>query len=94
MDKEKLNRHWQSSRRLLWKVLAAWFVFAYLIHFFVGALNNITIPMLGFPLGYYAAAQGSLLAFVIIIFCFARAQEKIDAEHGVAESDNNNMEAK
>lgn len=87
MDKEKLSRHWRASRALLWKVLAAWFVFAYLIHFFVAGLNEISL--LGFPLGYYAAAQGSLLAFVVIIFLFARAQEKIDAEHGLSEDDNN-----
>lgn len=88
MDKEKLNKHWQASRGLLWKVLAAWFVFAYLIHFFVATLNEITL--FGFPLGYYAAAQGSLFAFVVIIFLFARAQEKIDAEHGLSEDQNNN----
>ncbi len=83
MDKEILDKHWQSSRRLLWKVLAAWFFFAYVIHLFVGALNEATVG--GFPLGYYFAAQGSLFAFVVIIFCFARAQEKIDTAHGVDE---------
>lgn len=90
MDKEKLDKHWRASRGLLWKVLGAWFFFAYLIHFFVARLNEISL--FGFPLGYYAAAQGSLLAFVIIIFAFAKAQEKIDAEHGLSE-DHNTTEA-
>ena len=47
------------------------------------ALNNVVI--LGFPLGYYMAAQGSLIVFVILIFWFASRQNAIDEEFGVAE---------
>ena len=43
--------------------------------------------MLGFPLGFYMAAQGSLIVFVVMLFLFARQQDKIDREHGVAEDD-------
>jgi len=50
---------------------------------FVEQLNNITI--IGFPLGFYMAAQGSLIAFVIMLFWFARKQNSIDEEHGVEE---------
>ena len=35
-------------------------------------LNNIVI--LGFPLGFYMAAQGSLIVFVVMLFWFARKQ--------------------
>ena len=42
---------------------------------------------LGFPLGFYMAAQGSLIVFVVLIFWFARTQDKIDREFGVAEDD-------
>jgi putative solute:sodium symporter small subunit len=33
------------------------------------------------------AAQGSLIAFVIMLFVFAKQQDKIDRDHGVAEDD-------
>jgi putative solute:sodium symporter small subunit len=33
------------------------------------------------------AAQGSLIAFVVILFWFAKAQDAIDRKHGVAEDD-------
>lgn len=69
----------------MWIVLALWFFFSFVIHFFVNALNNIVI--LGFPLGFYMAAQGSLIAFVIIIFWYAHKQNRIDAEYGVAEDE-------
>jgi len=64
-------------------MLGLWFFFSFVIHIFVNGLNNIVI--LGFPLGFYMAAQGSLIAFVIMLFWFARKQNAIDEEHGVAE---------
>ena len=71
----------------MFKHLGAWLFFGYLIHFFVGPLTAIKIPILGFPLGFYMAAQGSLIAFVVILFVFARKQDQIDREFGMAEDD-------
>jgi len=65
--------------------LGLWAFFGYIIHFFVHSLNKIVV--LGFPLGFYMAAQGSLIAFVIMLFVFARQQDNIDREFGVAEDD-------
>ena len=65
--------------------LGVWFFFGYIIHMFVKQLNTITVPILGFPLGFYMAAQGSLIVFVVMLFMFARQQNKIDREHGYAE---------
>ena len=64
-------------------MLGLWIFFSFIVHMFVNALNNIVI--LGFPLGYYMAAQGSLIAFVVMLFWFARRQNAIDEEYGVAE---------
>jgi putative solute:sodium symporter small subunit len=75
--------YWNDTRRLMFIMLALWVFFGYVIHMFVVSLNDIVI--LGFPLGYYMAAQGSLIAFVIMLFWFARKQNSIDEEHGVAE---------
>jgi putative solute:sodium symporter small subunit len=54
---------------------------------FVVPLNKIIIPILGFPLGFYMAAQGSLIVFVVMLFMFARQQNRIDSEHGYAEEE-------
>ena len=75
--------YWNKTRNLMFVMLALWFFFGYVIHMFVGSLNSITF--IGFPLGFYMAAQGSLIAFVIMLFVFARKQNAIDEEHGVAE---------
>ena len=65
--------------------LGVWIFFGYIIHMFVKQLNAITIPVLQFPLGFYMAAQGSLIVFVVMLFMFARQQNKIDTDHGYAE---------
>lgn len=79
--------HWSRTRTLMFTHLGIWFVFGYIVHMFVKPLNHITIPILNFPLGFYMAAQGSLIIFVVMLFVFAKQQDKIDREHGVAEDD-------
>jgi putative solute:sodium symporter small subunit len=79
--------HWGATTRLMWVMLAIWLFFGYIVHMFVNQLNQFTIPVLQFPLGFYMAAQGSLIAFVVMLFVFARQQDRIDREHGVAEDD-------
>ena len=73
--------YWEKTRGLMLVILAAWFVFSFLIHFWAPQLN--TIRILGFPLGYYMAAQGSLIAFVLMCVWNAKSQDKIDHEFGV-----------
>lgn len=77
--------HWRKTTNLMLIHLGIWAFFGYVVHMFVYVLNKVVI--LGFPLGFYMAAQGSLIAFVVILFVFARQQDRIDREHGFAEED-------
>ena len=81
------DAHWRKTSNLMWLHLAVWFFFGYIVQMFVVPLNKITIPILNFPLGFYMAAQGSLIVFVVQLFMFARQQDKIDREFGMAEED-------
>jgi len=65
--------------------LAIWFVFSFVVHWFAPQLNKFSI--LQFPIGFYMAAQGSLVVFVVQLFVFAKQQDRIDRESGVAEED-------
>ena len=77
--------HWRRTTNLMFMHLGVWVFFGYIIHMFVKQLNAFTIPILGFPLGFYMAAQGSLIVFVVMLFMFARQQNQIDHDHGYAE---------
>ena len=77
--------HWGATSKLMWIALVIWAFFSFVIHFFVNSLNSIVI--FGFPLGFWFAAQGSLIVFVALLFWFARKQDSIDREYGFAEED-------
>ena len=47
-----------------------------------------TMSFLGYPLAYYMTAQGSLLAFVVMLFWTANKQENIDEEFGYGERED------
>ena len=77
------DAYWTKTSRLMWTIMALWFFFSFIIPAFAVQLNNVVIA--GFPLGFYMAAQGSLVAYVVLCFWNASAQNKIDEEFGVAE---------
>jgi len=79
------DRYWKRTSGLMWTMMALWLFFSFIVHFFVNSLNAISI--LGFPIGFYMAAQGSLIAFVVMLFIYAKRQDRIDREEGVAEED-------
>ncbi|MFL1462333.1 DUF4212 domain-containing protein [Roseococcus sp. DSY-14] len=75
--------YWRKTSALMWTVLAIWFVASFVVHVFAPSLNAVRV--LGFPLGFYMAAQGSLVVFVVGLWWFARRQNQIDEEFGVQE---------
>ena len=82
-DVSQKEVHWNRTRNLMIVNLAIWFVFSFVVHWFAASLNNISF--MHFPLGYYMAAQGSLIVFVVQLFIFVRMQDNIDRECGMAE---------
>lgn len=85
MSDSNVEAHWRKTSSLMWLTVGLWAFFSFFIHMFAPWLNNIRI--FGFPFGFYMAAQGSLIAFVAMLFWFAKAQDNIDREFGMAEED-------
>ncbi len=81
----KRELHWRRTRNLMITHLVIWFIFSFVVHWFAPQLNKISF--LQFPVGFYMAAQGSLVVFVVQLFIFAKQQDNIDRESGVAEED-------
>jgi putative solute:sodium symporter small subunit len=82
-DRQK-EAYWRYNITLTTILLVIWFVVTYIISVVMaGWLNQYTI--LGFPFGYYMAAQGSLAIFVIEIAVYAYLMNKKDREYGIVE---------
>ena len=78
------DRYWARTSTLMWIMFVLWVFFSFVIHFFVGPLNEI--KFLGFPLGFYMAAQGSLFIYLALIWYYNRRMRQLDAEHGIDET--------
>jgi putative solute:sodium symporter small subunit len=82
-EKQK-EEYWSYNIRLTTILLVIWFVVTYIISgLMAGWLNQFTV--LGFPMGYYMAAQGSLAIFVIEIAVYAKLMNAKDEEYGIQE---------
>ena len=84
-DMSRREEHWARTKRLMIITLSIWFFFSFVIHWFAPQLNQVTF--FGWPLGFYMAAQGSEIVFVVTLFWFAKTQDAIDRDCGFAEED-------
>lgn len=83
MDKSG-QAYWFAVLKLLASVLGVWFIVSYGFGIlFVEALNNFHLG--GYPLGFWFAHQGSMYAFVAIIFIFAKLMGNLDKKFDVHE---------
>ncbi|MBM5788135.1 MAG: DUF4212 domain-containing protein [Pelagibacterales bacterium] len=85
MATPKQEAHWQATKRLMIITMLLWFFFSTVVFMFAADINGV--KFLGYPLGYYMTAQGSMLAFIIMIFWSNNRQEKIDREYGFSDED-------
>lgn len=83
LDTAQMQKYWTKTSTLMWTIFTLWIFFSFVAPLFAVQLN--TVRFLGFPLGFYMAAQGSLIAFVVLCVWNAVAQNKIDEEFGVQE---------
>ena len=83
---EKHHEYWRKNLVITAILLFIWFVVTFVEAWFARELN--TMSFLGFPLGFYMSAQGSLAIYVILIGTYAWYMNKLDIEYGVDEGDD------
>ena len=83
---DKHREYWHRNLTITAILLFIWFFVTFVIGYFSRELSGITI--LGFPLPFYMAAQGSLIVYVVIIWYYAHYMNKLDIEYGVHEGED------
>ncbi len=74
--------YWRGNLLIMTILLAAWAIFAFVLPIFlVERLNEQRLGATGFPLGFWFGQQGSILAFVIIIFLYCALMNRLDKKH-------------
>ena len=82
---QKHQEYWRKNLVITAILLFIWFVVTFVEAWYARELGNITF--LGFPLGFYMSAQGSLAIYVVIIGVYAYLMGKLDKEYNVDEGD-------
>ena len=82
---ERHNEYWRKNLVITAVLLLVWFIVTFVEAWFARELNTMTF--LGFPLGFYMSAQGSLAIYVIIIGIYAVLMRRLDLEYNVDEGD-------
>ncbi len=84
MNEAQRRQYWRRNLRLMSVLLSIWALVSFGAGIlFVEPLNNI--GFIGFPLGFWFAQQGSIITFVILIAVYVWQMDKLDAEFGVDE---------
>ena len=82
----KHQEYWHKNLVVTAILLFIWFVATFVEGWYARELNSITF--LGFPLGFYMSAQGSLIIYVAIIWYYQFHMNKLDIEYGVEEGED------
>lgn len=82
---ERHKEYWHKNLVITAILLSVWFVVTFVEAWFARELNTMTF--LGFPLGFYMSAQGSLIIYVVLIGIYALLMRKLDLEYNVDEGD-------
>lgn len=83
---ERHHEYWRRNLVLTAVLLVIWFVVTFVEGWYARELNTITF--LGFPLGFYMSAQGSLIIYVVIIAIYARYMNALDRKFDVHEGED------
>lgn len=77
----KQRAYWRRNVLLTLVLLFLWFAVTFVVSFFARELNTLTV--MGFPVGFYMGAQGTLIVYVVIIFAYARIMNHLDRQYGI-----------
>ncbi|MGY6523450.1 MAG: DUF4212 domain-containing protein [Mongoliitalea sp.] len=83
-NKQKMQDYWKKNLRTLLILLVIWFTVSFGFGILlVDQLNTIRLG--GFKLGFWFAQQGSIYAFVVLIFVYVYRMNQLDKEFDVNE---------
>jgi putative solute:sodium symporter small subunit len=83
---ERHREYWRKNLTITAILLVVWFIVTFVVGWYARELNGVTF--LGFPLGFYMSAQGSLIVYVVIIGIYARYMNNLDRVYDVQEGED------
>jgi putative solute:sodium symporter small subunit len=78
------NLYWRKTRSLTLVLLGVWVMITFGFAWFAKDLNEFSL--FGFPLGFYMAAQGTLVIYLFLIWIYNRRMRKLEEQFGIDEA--------
>lgn len=75
------NLYWRKTRSLTLVLLGVWVIITFGLAWFARDLNEFSL--FGFPLGFYMAAQGTLVIYLFLISIYNRRMRKLEERFGI-----------
>jgi putative solute:sodium symporter small subunit len=80
----KLQEYWRRNLNLTGLLLLVWFFVTFVLGYFA---RDLSFNFFGWPFAFYMGAQGALIVYLLIIWYYASAMNKLDKEYGVDEEE-------
>ncbi|MCU0931572.1 MAG: DUF4212 domain-containing protein [Serpentinimonas sp.] len=74
------RRYWRYNLRLTAVLMLLWFLATFGLAYFARDLN---FTFFGWPFGFWMAAQGSLVVYLLIVGCYAWFMNRLDEAEGL-----------
>jgi putative solute:sodium symporter small subunit len=91
MHRTAEERLWARTRRLTVALLLLWLLVSVVGPWFARDLNSLQV--LGFPAGYWVAAQGALIAFLAIVCLCVWGMERLEARYEIERAEQRAADA-
>jgi len=77
LPRDARARHWRRTRTLTAALLGVWFVVGFVVTWFA---RDLDFAFFGWPFSFWVAAQGGMLAFVVLLAVYAHRMARLDRE--------------
>lgn len=77
--------YWRATQRLTAVLLLVWAAASFLPGWFAEELNAVSFH--GWPFGFYMAAQGALIIFLLIVWIYDRWMTGLERRYGLHDDD-------
>ena len=86
MDSDaRQQAYWRATQRLTAVLLIAWAGASFLPGWFSDEMNAVVF--FGWPLGFYMAAQGALIVFLLIVWIYDHWMIRLEKRFGLNDED-------
>lgn len=81
---QRRKHHWFWNRCFVGVLLGLWFLVTFVVPYHA---RDLSFRFFGWPFGFWMAAQGALLVYLLLVLLYARMMDKLDRQDKLDEED-------